>query len=257
MSMSATTLSFEQTTDTEISRLIQAGVNPARLVELQRSYLAADENSYTRHHFDPSKLAKAEAELAEIKTQCAELEAQYTGWPRYYHVQNVNGHIHTSMSCSSCFFDTQFGWRTDLSGLTPEQVVKLEAYNACTVCMPIAPAEQKAARLSQKNEAKAARAAERKAKTDAKEAKAAARAIKVVDKVEEAIAKLGGREVFAAEYSDYGKDGLKSIYGLSWKRPELKITETTEGLLSFIKIGDWLHKPNAAITAELKKRNLI
>jgi hypothetical protein len=92
-----------------------------------------------------------------------ELQSLYTGWTRYWHVTNKNGHIHTSRSCTSCFFDTQYFWRTDLSGLTPEEVVEREAYNACSVCMPIAPAEQRAARTAYTKAERERKAAEKAA----------------------------------------------------------------------------------------------
>jgi len=201
----------------------------------------------------------ATEELADVQMQIDELNAQYTGWQRYYHVTNANGHVHTSMHCSSCFPDTQFAWRTDLSGFTMEEVVDREAYNACTVCLPIAPAEQKAARLSQTNAAKAARQAERDAKAAEKDRKGTERAVKLVDKVEAVIEKLGGRETFLAEYEMYEHNGKKPTYGMSWmdEYKHLKINTTTEDILSYIVTDDRWNKPNDYVLAELTKRGLI
>ena len=242
--------------DTEIARLSGKHQEQAMIIERQISYRDSD-SAYTRHSFDQAKLDAAQDKLDEIEAELAGVEALYTGWPRYWHVTNVGGHIHTSTHCSSCFPTTTYAWRLDLSGKTEQEVVDLEAYNACTVCMPIAPAEQKAAREYFNRQQREAKAAEKKAKADEKAAKAAARAVKIVDKVEAAIEKLGGREVFEKEYSDYGHDGRKSIYGLSWERPELKITSTTEDLLSYVKTGLRLHQPNEAVQAELRERGLI
>lgn len=132
--------------------------------------------------------------LREVIEQELPLEAAYESapWPRYWHVTNANGHIHTSMACSSCFPDTQYAWRTDLSGLTDTEVVGREAHNACTVCMPIAPAEQKAARERYNAEQRAERQAEKTAKATEKLRKAAVRAQKLMAKVEAAYASLGG-----------------------------------------------------------------
>lgn len=107
--------------------------------------------------------------LDAAQAKLDELQSLYTGWSRYWHVSNTNGHIHTSQSCTSCFPDTQYGWRTDLSGLTPEEVVEREAYNACSVCMPIAPAEQRAARQYFNKQERERKAAEKAAAKAAKE----------------------------------------------------------------------------------------
>lgn len=141
------------------------------------------------------------------------LEGQYTGWERYYQVTNKNGHIHTSMSCTSCFPDTQYGWRTDLSGLTPEQVVEREAYNACSVCMPIAPVEQRAARERYNAEQREARKAERDDKAAAKALRAYERAKKLMVKVEAAYASLGGIEAVRAMPATGDGNLYRAVYG--------------------------------------------
>lgn len=179
-----------------------------RMVKMRR------ESAYYRHVYSLQDVAEAQADVEVLVIQIDGLNNLYTGWPRYWHVTNANGHIHTSQSCSSCFPDTQFGWRTDLSGLTPEEVVEREAYNACSVCMPIAPAEQKQARAYYNKQQKEARAAERQAKKDTKDAKARERAEKHVAKVEKVINGLGGWDVFWNDYSLYGHDGRKSVYHL-------------------------------------------
>lgn len=251
--------------DTEIARLLMAEEKPVRTIQLQERYRDSD-SAYTRHSFSQEKFDAALAELRELRVQRLAVEALYTNWPRYYHVTNVNGHIHTSTHCSSCFPDTQFAWRTDLSGLSEQEVVDREAYNACTVCMPIAPAEQKAAREYYNRQQREARAAERQAKADAKEAKAHARAVKIVDKVQKAIRDLTGEgedfeaiQVFKNEFSDHGKDGKRSLYGLSWEdeHKHLKITSTIEDILMYIVTDDRWNKPNAAVINELKNRNMI
>jgi hypothetical protein len=144
------------------------------------------------------------------------LTDQYTGWSRYYHVTNVGGHIHTDMRCTSCFDTTRYGWRTDLSGLTPEQVVELEAYNACSVCMPIAPAEQREARKRYTKAQADIKRAERAAKAAEKLSKAAERARKLMVKVDAFYAANGGQEaVMALERTSFFKlqGGLPSTVG--------------------------------------------
>jgi hypothetical protein len=61
------------------------------------------------------------------------------GWTRYYLVNNSNGHVHSSMACSTCFVTTQYRWLTTESGRTAEDVVADAKAQACTVCFPWAP----------------------------------------------------------------------------------------------------------------------
>src|SRR3954463_6325870 len=128
--------------DTAIAERSMLVVKAERAVAQQVNYRDHESPSY-RHYFEQDKLDAAKRTYDLAVASLHEVEALYTGWPRYYHVTNANGHIHTDMYCTSCFPDTQYNWRVDLSGLSVEQVVKQEAHNACSVCMPIAPAEQR------------------------------------------------------------------------------------------------------------------
>lgn len=203
--------------DTEIARL---SFELSKADAIIARYESADPESYIRPSTQ-ERYDEAVVTFTRLREEIAPLQAAYTGWPRYYHVQNVGGHIHTSMSCSSCFPDTQFGWRTDLSGLTVEEVVAKEAYNACTVCMPIAPAEQKAAREYFNRQQREAKAAERQAKKDEKLKKAAERAVKFLAKVDKIIAEnYGSWDKLFVEYSLYGHDGKKSYYDSSYDLPQ-------------------------------------
>jgi hypothetical protein len=180
--MSATEQTNEQAIDAAIATQSAVVSKINSDIDTQERYQNSD-SAYLRHRYDADLHAKLLADLDTAHVALKLLTDQYTGWTRYYHVTNTGGHIHTSLHCSSCFPDTQFAWRTDLSGLTVEQVVEQEAYNACTVCMPIAPAEQKAAREyfnRQQREAKAAeKAAIKAAKELAKLPRQQAQAIKV------------------------------------------------------------------------------
>ena len=69
-------------------------------------------------------------------------EARYTGWTRFY--AGAKGHIHNDMNCPSCNKGnrpTIFGWLTDLSGLTADDVIAAYGPTLCTVCFPNAPVE--------------------------------------------------------------------------------------------------------------------
>ena len=69
------------------------------------------------------------------------LGERYTGWSRFFLVNNVGGHIHSSMSCSTCRPTTEFSWLPTLSGLTEAEAVAEHGAILCTVCFPSAPVE--------------------------------------------------------------------------------------------------------------------
>lgn len=90
-------------------------------------------------------IAGAQAELTGIDTEIAECNDiwQTNGcWDRFFMVPG--GHIHSSMSCSTCNNGhdlTTFGWLPDLSGLTEADAVAAHGALLCTVCYPSAPVE--------------------------------------------------------------------------------------------------------------------
>jgi hypothetical protein len=72
------------------------------------------------------------------------VEAEYTGWSRFYLVTSSDGHIHSTMSCSTCNNGkdfTEFAWLPELSGLTEADAVAAHGALLCTVCFPNAPVE--------------------------------------------------------------------------------------------------------------------
>lgn len=92
-------------------------------------------------------------------------------WSRFFLVNNVGGHIHSSTGCSTCRYDTSFSWLPELSGLTEADAVEAYGSILCSVCFPSAPVEwtngvSKA--VAAEREAKAAAKAEREAKREAK-----------------------------------------------------------------------------------------
>lgn len=85
---------------------------------------------------DSKRAAYADAvELMEVR------EMAYEGWSRFFLVTNTNGHIHSSMSCSTCFADTDFAWLPELSGLTEADAVAEYGEILCSVCFKSAPVE--------------------------------------------------------------------------------------------------------------------
>jgi hypothetical protein len=215
--------------------------------------------------YDESDVAEAFTALRAAIEAYLPLEAEYERrpWQRYWHVTNANGHIHTSQSCTSCFYDTQYAWRTDLSGLTDVEVVEREAYNACSVCMPIAPAEQKAARERHNAEQREAKRAERQAKQDAKAAKALDRARKHALKVEKALYQLTGHadpksavEAFRTEWSEYGHDGRKNLYDATIDLPAM-VGNTLSAMMNHYSGTRGVYELTPAVKTALTERGLI
>lgn len=86
-------------------------------------------------------LVSYEKALDALSAESDVYEAEYRRrpWSRYWLVDNANGHVHTSMSCSTCYPSTQYSWLIELSGQDETACVSLVGERACTVCMPSAP----------------------------------------------------------------------------------------------------------------------
>ena len=95
------------------------------------------------------------------------LEAIYrqAPWPRYFPCLSAGGHIHSSLRCSTCRWDTLMGWTPQLSGKTEAEAVAELGPVLCSVCFPSAPVEwrQDPSELS-----KTAQAAEKAAREEAR-----------------------------------------------------------------------------------------
>ena len=92
-----------------------------------------------------AELAKADARIKELREQARPLNDEFArrgGWPRAFIVTNTDGHVHSSMTCSTCNrgqSDTGFEWMTDYSGATEDEIVAGAGWRACTLCYPDAP----------------------------------------------------------------------------------------------------------------------
>jgi hypothetical protein len=84
---------------------------------------------------------KYAAELASLIEQRNELEATYTGWSRFFLVTSSAGHVHSSMSCSTCRPTTTYGWLPELSDTNEADAVDELGPTLCSVCFPSAPTE--------------------------------------------------------------------------------------------------------------------
>lgn len=144
--------------------------------------------------------AKRREQTANQDAQ-APLHAEYRRrpWTRAFLV--TDGHVHSSMECSTCFPTTRFTWLVDLSGKSEAEIVDLAGERACTVCYPSAPtlrSFEKASPLFTEEEAE--RAAQR-------EQRAAEKAARDAKKIEKALTADGSE--FVVEYPGY-KEGSTS-----------------------------------------------
>lgn len=87
------------------------------------------------------QLCDARGTRNAIEDEMIEVEARYTGWSRFFLVTNTNGHIHSSMHCTTCFPTTSYAWLPQLSGLSEAEAVEDQGEILCSVCFPSAPAE--------------------------------------------------------------------------------------------------------------------
>jgi hypothetical protein len=88
-------------------------------------------------------------ELASLRAKTSDLNRLYTGWSRFFVVTSSNGHVHKSMSCSSCFYTTTYGPMPELSGQTEADAVDALGSNLCSVCFPSAPVEHQGGKFTQ------------------------------------------------------------------------------------------------------------
>lgn len=107
---------------------------------------------------------KARCDASRAQDQIDTLDEEFArrgGWSRFFLVKNNNGHVHSSMHCSTCFATTHFGWLPALSGLTEKDAVEQEGEILCSVCFPSAPSEWTDGESRATKEIKARRATEK------------------------------------------------------------------------------------------------
>lgn len=88
-----------------------------------------------------------DGQINELQEKIDPIEAEFNrrgGWSRFFLVKNTNGHVHSSMRCTTCFPDTQYGWLTDYSGMDESQIVEEAGDSACSTCFPTAPVADRA-----------------------------------------------------------------------------------------------------------------
>lgn len=119
-------------------------------------------------------IEEATAHLEAIYAQLRPLHTEFQrrgGWNRFYLVDSHDGHVHSSMSCSTCYPSTRYYWLTSESGKTRRLVVHQAKAQACSVCFPWAPVTDKRGSYRTPSQAEAEqRAAEKAERAAAKKA---------------------------------------------------------------------------------------
>jgi hypothetical protein len=169
---STATISHEAEVDGRIATAYTAWVDALAAHARLAQKATCTESWYARYAAEAAELLPASQDKVDA-TEAAYgfVAAEYKGWSRFYLVTNSNGHVHSSMSCTTCYPTTSYNWLTSLSGQSEAAVVAEYGSQLCTVCFPSAPVEwtdgstkgrQAQAAKAERDAAKAARA---KAKT--------------------------------------------------------------------------------------------
>jgi hypothetical protein len=122
------------------------------------------------------KIAVIKSKIYGVNVKISKLNKIYDQdpWTRAFLVINSNGHVHSSMDCSTCFSTTRYNWLIQYSNDDENTIVEDAGKDACTICYPSAPAEvlNRASRIVTADKiAKEQAKAERDAKREAKLAK--------------------------------------------------------------------------------------
>jgi hypothetical protein len=133
----------------------------AKEIEHGLAKLAKGDLRYTGWTQESADLYHAKAKIVQgemdaLADQMRPLNAEFTrrgGWTRFYQVPD--GHIHSSMQCSTCNKNgksTRFGWLPERSGQSEEQALEALVTESaktilCTVCYPSAPVAWTVARV--------------------------------------------------------------------------------------------------------------
>lgn len=149
------------------------------------------------------KMQQLSAEMEELRHKIGMHSAEMTRyeqeydrrgrWTRAFIVTNANGHVHSSMNCSTCRPTTRYAWVTDYSGKSEEEIVSAAGERACTTCYPSAPVDVRNSptRIFTPEERERQQAREERAR--AREEREQARASKAVTAPDGSELKLAGR----------------------------------------------------------------
>lgn len=116
------------------------------ILRLREMADAGDERDLSQRARPSEVLAKLDEQttrILELATEINRCEAEYRSrpWSRFFLVTSSDGHIHSSMDCTTCRPSTEYGWKPQLSGKTEADAVADLGPLLCTVCFPSAPSE--------------------------------------------------------------------------------------------------------------------
>ena len=151
-----------------------------------------------QEHLD--QFAAAQKVHHDVREAQVPLNAEYRRrpWSRAFLVQNTGGHVHSSMSCSTCFPTTEFAWMVAFSGKPESEIVEAAGEAACTVCYPSAPVDvlKRPTRMFGPDQIAA---------REAREKRAAEKAVRDAKKVEKGLTPDGSE--FVVTYTEKGAPG--------------------------------------------------
>ncbi|CAB4155932.1 hypothetical protein UFOVP655_26 [uncultured Caudovirales phage] len=133
--------------DTQLSELHSKRYNLVFELKTVEDTLEFYQNNYSYRFQDNSKY---ENQIESIKKQISEVNSEIRGlneiynqdpWTRAFLVIASNGHVHSSMDCSTCFDTTRYQWLVQYSNDDENTIVEDAGEDACTICYPSAPAE--------------------------------------------------------------------------------------------------------------------
>jgi hypothetical protein len=117
----------------------------AELRTMQADGLLAERNyTYGKNTADLfTEIDERRAMIADLDAEATPLNAAFDAqrWSRFFLVTNADGHIHSSLSCSTCHLTTEFAWLPTLSDQSEAEAVAEHGGILCTVCYPSAPTE--------------------------------------------------------------------------------------------------------------------
>lgn len=195
-------------------------------------------NYYSQERLDAQigKAAKASLKAQEILREAIPFNGEFNrrgGWTRAFLVDNTNGHVHSSMSCSSCYeprmvngiltAGTQFIWLPEESGQDEAEIVEAAGEKACTVCYPSAPVDVLKRKSTIEAPARKAAREEREAKKAAALAKKQAKALfpEDIEKVYKTEGKWGDRLGTIAAAKSFLTDGAQ----WNWNHPSYQVAD--------------------------------
>lgn len=85
------------------------------------------------------------AQINSLRAAAMPLNSEFDtrgGWTRAFLVTGSDGHVHSSMDCSTCnrgIYNTSFEWLPEYSARTEEEIIADAGWRACTICFTGAP----------------------------------------------------------------------------------------------------------------------